>query len=96
MLNYYTLDGHEAKPYDAFGDTQHVADETIGNVRISTVFLGLDHSFGEGPPLIFETMIFGGAYDQFQDRYTTWKQAEAGHKRVVAALRAGKNPNEPE
>jgi hypothetical protein len=26
--------------------------------RLSTVFLGLDHSFGEGPPLIFETMLF--------------------------------------
>lgn len=34
---------------------RHVADETIGNVRISTIFLGLDHSFGrEGAPVLWE------------------------------------------
>jgi hypothetical protein len=31
-------------------------DETT--IRISTVWLGLDHRWGEGPPVIFETMIF--------------------------------------
>lgn len=25
---------------------------------VSTVFLGIDHSFGFGPPLLFETMVF--------------------------------------
>lgn len=25
---------------------------------VSTIFLGLDHSFGPGPPLLFETMVF--------------------------------------
>ncbi len=25
---------------------------------VSTIFLGMDHSFGVGPPVIFETMIF--------------------------------------
>lgn len=28
------------------------------HVKISTVWLGLDHNWGPGPPLIFETMIF--------------------------------------
>ena len=33
-------------------------------VFISTVFLGIDHNFNlEGPPLLFETMIFGGIKD---------------------------------
>ena len=44
-------------------------DRTVGNdmflcpsgeATISTVYLGLDHSFGNGPPLFFETMIFCG------------------------------------
>lgn len=30
----------------------------IGDYIVSTVDLGLDHSFGDGPPLYYETMIF--------------------------------------
>jgi len=52
--------------------------------RVSTVFLGLDHSFrGEGPPDIFETMIFGGPLDQETRRYSTWDDAEIGHLEMV-------------
>ena len=32
--------------------------KTLYGERLSTVFLGLDHSWGGGPPLIFETMLF--------------------------------------
>lgn len=31
-----------------------------GRGEVSTVWLGLDHSFGHGPPVVFETLIFGG------------------------------------
>ena len=52
----------------------------ISDVAVSTAFLGLDHRFGEdGPPLVFETMIFGGAHDGHQMRCSTWLQAEAQH-----------------
>ena len=61
-------------------------------VRVSTVWLGLDHSFGEGPPLIFETMVFGGEHDQYTERYSTEAQARQGHKRIVAAVRRGEEP----
>jgi len=40
-------------------------------VRVSTVFLGIDHSFGRGGPVLFETMVFGGEYDQEMERYRT-------------------------
>jgi hypothetical protein len=31
-------------------------------IEVSTVFLGLDHNFGmNGPPILFETMVFGPA-----------------------------------
>ena len=62
---------------------RHVADTQLGDVRISTVFLGLDHSFGGRHPLLFETMVFGGYLDGEQDRYTTWAEADAGHTRMV-------------
>lgn len=54
------------------------------NVEVSTVFLGLDHQFGDGPPLLFETMIFGGNRDGDQWRYSTYTQAAKGHKAVVS------------
>lgn len=64
---------------------RRVAQTNINDeVNVSTVFLGLDYRFWEGPPLIFETMIFGGQYDQYQDRYSTWDEAVAGHKKAVS------------
>jgi hypothetical protein len=64
---------------------RHVAKTVLPNgVKVSTVFLGLDHSFSGGQPILFETMIFGGEHDQYQERYHTWEKAELGHKRAVA------------
>lgn len=56
---------------------------------VSTVWLGLDHQYGDGPPLIFETMVFtektdkglGGEEDM--ERYSTEAEAIEGHKRMV-------------
>jgi len=60
-----------------------VAWAEIGDVKISTIFLGLDHQLGDGPPLLFETMILGGKHDQDQWRYHTWDEAMEGHKAAV-------------
>lgn len=69
---------------DRNGDINcRVALDNIADVRISTVFLGLDQHLGDGPPVLFETMIFGGDYDQYQWRYHTWDEAIAGHKAAV-------------
>jgi hypothetical protein len=57
------------------------------DVRVSTVWLGMDHQFGDGPPLIFETMVFGGPLDDYQWRYVTEAEAIAGHDQVVAKVR---------
>ncbi len=64
-----------------------VKQEEIGDVKVSTVFLGLDHSFGNGVPLLFETMIFGGKYDQYQDRCYSWDEAEEMHRHAVAIVK---------
>ena len=38
-----------------------VKQDQIGEVWVSTVFLGLDHDFtGKGPPILWETMTFRG------------------------------------
>ena len=65
-----------------------VAKDTVENSRISTVFLGLDHSFGEGPPLLFETLVFDGPLADEMERYRTWEEAEAGHIKMVERVKA--------
>lgn len=35
-----------------------VARDTVGVYLVSTVWLGLDHSFGDSKPVLFETMVF--------------------------------------
>ena len=66
------------------GINKHVAKTTKGNVTVSTIFLGIDHNFinGGNPPILFETMIFGGQYNEEQWRYCTWEEAEEGHKKA--------------
>lgn len=51
-------------------------------IVVSTVFLGLDHSYG-GRPKWFETMIFGTSLNDYQRRYELWEEAEAGHREAV-------------
>lgn len=56
-------------------------------VKISTIFLALDHCYDDGPPILWETMIFGGPMDGNMWRYTTRAEAEAGHLDAVAAAK---------
>jgi len=35
-----------------------VAEDFTGFYRLSSVFLGIDHQWGKGPPMLFETMVF--------------------------------------
>lgn len=57
--------------------------EVPPDTHVSTVWLGIDHSFGHGPLLIFETMVFGGPLDQEMDRYSTEEEARVGHEAMV-------------
>jgi hypothetical protein len=61
------------------GDRRIAWDE-IGPQTVSTIFLGLDYSFGNGPLQLFETMIFGGPYDGEMNRYENVDAARAGHE----------------
>ena len=67
---------------------RQIRDDKIGNVRVSTVFLGLDHSFGGMTPILFETMIFGGPHDSYQDRYSNLDDAIKGHQLAVDLVSA--------
>lgn len=67
-----------------------LAETTIDGVRVSTVFLGIDHNFARDPdpvPVLWETMIFGGRHDGWQDRYSSADAARVGHERGVAIVK---------
>jgi hypothetical protein len=56
-------------------------------VIVSTVFLGLNHNWCDGPPLLWETMVFGlGDDDESQWRFSSRDVAIAKHDQLVAEL----------
>lgn len=70
---------------------KRVGRDRVNNLLISTVFLGLDHSFDESLD-IFETMIFeGDKSEKYCKRYSTWKEAEEGHQRAIQWVKDGCN-----
>jgi hypothetical protein len=98
MTTYYDRSGKPISMMEwatTSKDGNRVAFDTVGDVDISTVWLGLNHSFDDGPPLIFETMIFGEEHDEDCWRYSTEEQAKAGHSLIVAAIKAGVAPPAP-
>lgn len=74
---------------EKFEERRRVAANWIyeGPFWVSTVFLALDHSFGRGPGVFFESMIFETKHLDIQARYHTGKEAKAGHEKIVHALK---------
>lgn len=74
-------------------NTKHVAEDIIDGKWISTIWLGLDHNWCDnGPPLIFETMVFienGSGQEIYCERYSTWQEAEEGHKHAMQWVKDG-------
>jgi hypothetical protein len=100
-VNLYILDGKVPIMVDdlsAWAKWFEAASRTVAKTvidpnptepcAVSTVFLGLDHSWVGGAPLLFETLVFGGPRDGLMDRYATWDQAENGHDDIVAEVKA--------
>lgn len=74
-------------------DYRHVAKTEVGPYLVSTIWLGLDHNFfGTGPPIIFETLVFGPEFSGEIDgrRYPTEADALAGHEEFVTLIRSTK------
>ena len=73
-------------------DKHFVKQENIKKAFVSTVFLGLDHSWlDHSEPLLWETMIFGNTkHDQYQKRYSSYEDALKGHETAVKLLKKEK------
>lgn len=103
---HYILDGTEPLAVDfatytlwwtqQMGVYVRVAQTMLGEERfkVSTVFLGINRNHTEGPPLVFESMLFRWAEDEegewdyqpdedLQWQYSTWTEAELGHEAMV-------------
>lgn len=96
--HFYLNEDHTYKPCDLmtwakqFEELErHVAEDEINGYRISTVWLGLDHNYyNTGEPLVFETMVFNpSGEDKYCMRYSTWEQAETGHKDAIEWVKNG-------
>jgi hypothetical protein len=69
---------------EQFEKTERViVQEHVRGCFVSTVFLGLDHSFGGGRPQVFETMIFHGICDQYQKRSCSYVEALHEHNLAI-------------
>jgi hypothetical protein len=95
-MKMYILQGHKAIPvdYESYtklteNEDRTVAKSNIGDYFVSTVFLGLDHQWhAHGPPLLFETMVFGKEpLNERQERCTTWEEAEVMHEKMCEEVR---------
>lgn len=91
-MDMYILHGHKVVLVQNVAQwvfEKRVAKNYIGNAMISTVFLGFNLSY-RSPGQFFETMIFGGCFDELQIRYATWDEAMAGHRKIIRMVRLKK------
>ena len=90
-----------AQWFESAGEKRRVAITVVRDVTVSTVFLGLDHSFGMGEPLIYETMVFENKISEEEgrkfrktvdedglfNRYTTREEAVKGHNDIIKLVK---------
>jgi hypothetical protein len=93
-MRYYILGNQVVVPASGameFGKWVETADRIVSktqvaDIEVSTVFIGIDHQFYNGPPLLFETMVFGGDLDQTCRRCFTWDEAVEQHETILSEV----------
>jgi len=91
-MSYYDKDG---KPLELIELDKLLQDVNYKRIKetiledgkwVSTVWLGIDHNFTGGTPLICETMVFPNRKDFNEldcNRYSTLSEALDGHEQMV-------------
>lgn len=96
-MNYYDINGVPVSTLEWTKmlkdmDYRRIGLDTFDGWIISTVWLGLDHHFGNGPPLIFETMVFKKGVSvgepDYTNRYSTLEEAKQGQAYTVEAYKS--------
>lgn len=80
-----------ARWFEKAGNMRALARDEINGSVVSTVFLGMDYNFlGDGPPILWETMVFNKDRDSdLQQRYASKDEALRGHMEIVKKLKEG-------
>lgn len=97
-IDQQTAEGGEMMKKIFSHEYRRVAQDYVGEIHVSTVFLPIDHGFRdwreEGPeyqPILFETMVFRyGKGEEYQWRYPTEAAALEGHRRILEAVKASR------
>ena len=98
---YWILEGKHPKAISDYGEwrrwlggdseQRRVAQTTIEEKWVSTVFLPRSCPHFDDLPLLFETMVFGSDDDEpggeLIGKCSTWEEAEQMHAHTVARLR---------
>lgn len=90
MTHYYDIDGNPTTWRDWAFEFEHreVGRGIVEQLHlpngfyVSTVWLGANHNYSDGPPLIYESMVFlswGRRGILSSRRYSTLEQAKRGH-----------------
>lgn len=97
--HYFLNPDHTYTPCDLMtwarqfeNEDRKLAFDIINNHGVSTVWIGLNQNYGEGPPLVFETMVFDQnvfSNDTYRDLYSTWDEALAGHQLAIEWVKNG-------
>ena len=97
LTKRYILEGREVREVSEaawyewmagdFG-RRRIAVTELNDAVVSTVFLPMDHGFDGDPPILFETLVFGGPLDGELERYRTSEEAERGHAAMVERVKA--------
>ena len=99
----YILDGHKAIPepdlmkwaqWFETADRRVAMTELPDGCTVFTSFMGIDYNWGEGSPLLFETMVrkANEEWMDIQRRYGTWEDAVKGHQEICYQLRVLDGP----
>ena len=91
-MKYYQLNGRDLVEVEDVlewaewfenGNIRVAQTDVTPDTTVSTIFMGINRNPGSEPPLLFETMVFGGELDGLVWRYATYDEAETGHQTAV-------------
>lgn len=94
--NYILVDGEPVPEPDILKwsdwferSDRKLARDEFDDYYVSTIFMGTDHNYDDtGPPILWETMVFGGKLADEQERYTSRADALRGYARMVKRVEA--------
>lgn len=87
--NVIPCDLDEAEKLFNFPEGRNVRKTILNKAKVSTIFLVINHDllFSRLRPEVFESMVFSkNPKYEYQDRYSSWKDAEIGHQKIVDFL----------